>query len=60
MSVGGKVAPVISWSAPPIGFPAPRLRCACIAQTQFSTLIPGMRLNSRMLLVTMISPSLRA
>ncbi len=29
-------------------------------QTQFSALSPGMRLNSRMLLVTTISPSLRA
>jgi hypothetical protein len=29
-------------------------------QTQFSTLIPGMRLNSRILLVTTINPSLRA
>ncbi len=29
-------------------------------QTQFSDLIPGMRLNSRKLLVTTISPSLRA
>jgi len=30
------------------------------AHTQFSTLIPGMRLNSRILLVTTIKPSLRA
>jgi hypothetical protein len=30
------------------------------AHTQFSTLIPGMRLNSRKLLVTIIKPSLRA
>ncbi len=30
------------------------------SQTQFSTLTPGMRANSRMLLVTMINPSLRA
>ena len=29
-------------------------------QTQFSVLIPGMRLNSRRLLVTTINPSLRA
>ena len=29
-------------------------------QTQLSALIPGMRPNSRMLLVTMINPSLRA
>jgi len=29
-------------------------------QTQFSALIPGMRLNSRMSVVTTISPSLRA
>ena len=29
-------------------------------QTQFSALIPGMRLNARILLVTTISPSLRA
>jgi hypothetical protein len=32
----------------------------CFGQTQFSALIPGMRTNSRMLLVTMINPSLRA
>jgi hypothetical protein len=29
-------------------------------QVQFSALIPGMLLNSRMLLVTTINPSLRA
>jgi len=29
-------------------------------QTQLSALIPGMRPNSRMLLVTTINPSLRA
>ena len=32
----------------------------CLGQTQLSALIPGMRLNSRMLLVMTISPSLRA
>ena len=31
-----------------------------LGQTQFSALIPGMRTNSRMLLVTIINPSLRA
>lgn len=35
----------------------PRLR---IGHSQFSTLTPGMRTNSRILLVTTISPSLRA
>jgi len=37
-----------------------RSMMSLLGQTQFSTLIPFMRLNSRILLVTMISPWLRA
>jgi hypothetical protein len=35
-------------------------RHSCLSQTQFSTLTPGIRVNSRTLLVTMMNPSLRA
>ena len=36
------------------------IRAAYLPQTQFSVLTPGIRANSRMLLVTTINPSLRA